>query len=241
MFYDEEIGLYYLRSRYYPPIFCRFINMDSVLLKGLLSSNLQAYCCNNPVLYSDSNGRNIFEDVWNGLCSFGQLLSDAFSESQRIKMENDQAELEAWKTVGKAIGNAASTAWNWYVDLIMENQRIQMLNAHLQYEGLKAIGSWFSNGFNALCTALLDGFKAQQQADIVSIQQQFTATNRIVDWFVSNWENVVEWAQIGYSAVTLSAGILARFGVITIAPSVEITIFIIDGILLFYDIGDTLK
>ena len=51
-YYDSETGLYYLKSRYYDPETCRFINMDSVeyadpsYLHGL---NLYAYCNNNPI------------------------------------------------------------------------------------------------------------------------------------------------------------------------------------------------
>ena len=59
-YYDSETGLYYLKSRYYDPETCRFINMDSVeyadptYLHGL---NLYAYCNNNPIMYVDSEGR----------------------------------------------------------------------------------------------------------------------------------------------------------------------------------------
>ena len=58
-YYDTETGLYYLKSRYYDPETCRFINMDSVeyadptYLHGL---NLYAYCNNNPIMYVDPNG-----------------------------------------------------------------------------------------------------------------------------------------------------------------------------------------
>lgn len=58
-FYDRETGLYYLKSRYYDPETCRFINMDSVeyadpsYLHGL---NLYDYCNNNPIMYVDPNG-----------------------------------------------------------------------------------------------------------------------------------------------------------------------------------------
>ena len=50
--YDEETGLYYLRSRYYNPCQSRFINADC-LISG---SNLYAYCSNRPVYMSDSSG-----------------------------------------------------------------------------------------------------------------------------------------------------------------------------------------
>ena len=57
--YDEESGLYYLRSRYYKPEWCRFINADTVLGKvgAVGSHNLFAYCGNNPVMMADPNGR----------------------------------------------------------------------------------------------------------------------------------------------------------------------------------------
>lgn len=56
--YDEETGLYYLRSRYYNPIWKRFINADAILEKGtvLLGANAFAYCYNSPVRSVDSSG-----------------------------------------------------------------------------------------------------------------------------------------------------------------------------------------
>ena len=49
--YDEETGLYYLRSRYYHVAYSRFLNADIVL-----TLHLFAYCNNNPVVYGDSEG-----------------------------------------------------------------------------------------------------------------------------------------------------------------------------------------
>ena len=55
---DTETGLYYLQSRYYSPEWGRFINADSHsgYLGNLLSSNVFAYCKNNPVNMSDPSG-----------------------------------------------------------------------------------------------------------------------------------------------------------------------------------------
>jgi RHS repeat-associated protein len=56
--YDNESGLYYLQSRYYNPVWGRFINAD-VLLKSngsTLGENMYAYCLNNPVNGTDSHG-----------------------------------------------------------------------------------------------------------------------------------------------------------------------------------------
>ena len=57
-YYDTESELYYLQSRYYDPVTCRFISADSQLNPGtgLTGMNLYAYCCNNPVLMIDNEG-----------------------------------------------------------------------------------------------------------------------------------------------------------------------------------------
>ena len=125
--YDEETGLYYLRSRYYTPTCCRFISMDSILLNGLLVSNQQAYCCNNPVLHSDSNGRNLFEDLWH-------LFQDAVNASQEVEQYNIQTEHEAWQDAGEAIGKVANAGWNLFIDTVNEYQRVQLENAQRQAE-----------------------------------------------------------------------------------------------------------
>ena len=56
--YDEETGLYYLRSRYYNPEWGRFVNCDNVMgtVSCLVSHNLCLYCNNNPIIYFDRDG-----------------------------------------------------------------------------------------------------------------------------------------------------------------------------------------
>lgn len=59
-YYDAEIGMYYLQSRYYDPEICRFINCDDVNYIGLTESEISynpfAYCENNPINNSDKTG-----------------------------------------------------------------------------------------------------------------------------------------------------------------------------------------
>ena len=59
--YDEETGLYYLRSRYYNPVWKRFINADVSLGNAdeLFAHNVYAYCINSPLVLTDQDG-----DVW---------------------------------------------------------------------------------------------------------------------------------------------------------------------------------
>ena len=55
--FDEETGLYYLRSRYYNASQGRFLNADVLIGAGkLLSHNLFAYCSNCSVCYTDASG-----------------------------------------------------------------------------------------------------------------------------------------------------------------------------------------
>jgi len=49
--FDEETGLYYLRSRYYRAEWCRFLNADV-----LIEVNLYDYCLNNPIMQNDLMG-----------------------------------------------------------------------------------------------------------------------------------------------------------------------------------------
>lgn len=59
-YYDEELGMYYLNSRYYDPEVGRFISPDTTdileVQDDLYDKNLYAYCDNNPVMRIDSSG-----------------------------------------------------------------------------------------------------------------------------------------------------------------------------------------
>ena len=55
--YDEETGLYYLRSRYYDSGVCRFINSDSIIVENIiLGQNQYIYSKNDPIQYGDEDG-----------------------------------------------------------------------------------------------------------------------------------------------------------------------------------------
>jgi len=58
-YYDDDLDLYYLATRYYDPEVCRFITADSYVStgQGILGYNRYAYCNNNPVMYVDPSGK----------------------------------------------------------------------------------------------------------------------------------------------------------------------------------------
>ena len=59
-YYDAEMSMYYLNSRYYVPALCRFLNADDVdvLEEGqdsIIEENLFTYCPNNPINTADDD------------------------------------------------------------------------------------------------------------------------------------------------------------------------------------------
>ena len=76
-YFDDELGLYYLQSRYYDPEIGRFISADSIEyadpehVNGL---NLYAYCNNNPVTNVDPNGNKWWNWVLGGLLAVTSIV-----------------------------------------------------------------------------------------------------------------------------------------------------------------------
>ncbi len=85
-YYDAETGFYYLQSRYYDPEIGRFINADSYAstdATGLLSTNMFAYCENDPVNRSDPSGEVYLEVLLTGAAIgiFKQFATDVISNA----------------------------------------------------------------------------------------------------------------------------------------------------------------
>ena len=97
-YYDTETQLYYLQSRYYNPVWGRFLNPDGYINANgdILGYNMFAYCGNNPITRKDDGGE-FWETVFD-------VVSLAFSVADVIKNPDD---------VGAWIGLAADA-----VDLI---------------------------------------------------------------------------------------------------------------------------
>ena len=67
-YYDEEIGLYYLNSRFYNPITGKYINSDSpdivLYAKVSIGTNIFVYCSNDCINNVDLIGYASFRDIW---------------------------------------------------------------------------------------------------------------------------------------------------------------------------------
>ena len=75
-YYDEETGMYYLKSRYYQPEICRFISADDEDVLSVKTDfddcNLYAYCDYNPISRLDETG-----DVWQAALAGGWVIGES--------------------------------------------------------------------------------------------------------------------------------------------------------------------
>lgn len=84
--YDEEVGLYYNRARYYNPKLGRFISQDPI---GQLDDvNLYAYVGNNPVNATDPSGLNskkvVVNITWDFYTQIHNVLDQPWYEKVNI-------------------------------------------------------------------------------------------------------------------------------------------------------------
>ncbi|MDR6553468.1 RHS repeat-associated core domain-containing protein [Paenibacillus qinlingensis] len=136
-FFDAEVGLYYLRARYYDPYIGRFISQDSYWGEDSnpLSLNLYTYVHNNPIMYVDPTGHA------------AQTVNDI------IKAIDEQKEIWAREEAGAGSGrdqwtqaqenahNAADSLRQELARLESGNQQVAQL---VQDNGNEAAGDWES-------------------------------------------------------------------------------------------------
>ncbi|MBQ8880515.1 MAG: RHS repeat-associated core domain-containing protein, partial [Clostridia bacterium] len=107
-YYDTDLGLYYLNSRYYDSTVGRFISADTTDIltatpMGLTDKNLYAYCDNNPITRVDNGG-----EFWNIIA--GAVIGGAISLVSSVISEVIEGDF-TWKDVGQiAISTAIGAA-----------------------------------------------------------------------------------------------------------------------------------
>ena len=76
-YYDTDLGMYYLQSRYYDSKVCRFINADGYVStgQGLTGNNMFVYCGNNPVARADASGTAWYDVVYDWVNTIAGFLN----------------------------------------------------------------------------------------------------------------------------------------------------------------------
>ena len=106
-YYDADLSLYYLNTRYYDSIVGRFVSADnsnvlSATPDQLTDKNLYAYCDNNPVMRSDNGG-----EFWHIVVGavVGAVVNGAISVATQLATKGTVN----WGSVGISAGAGAVT------------------------------------------------------------------------------------------------------------------------------------
>ena len=101
---DLEMEMYYLNSRYYLPMFHRFLNADGYVQtgQGILGCNMFAYCQNNPISRTDSSGTSFIAAIAVGAIVGGIIGAAAGA----IKAARDGQSVAAGALTGGLAGAA---------------------------------------------------------------------------------------------------------------------------------------
>ena len=109
--FDEETGLYYLRSRFYSPSINRFTNCDSEFdaNSGLLCASQYIYCANNPIVFMDELGKGLIIACVIGFGVLGAIIGGVYAAKES---EDELGYIDGWRVaggviIGGAIGCAA--------------------------------------------------------------------------------------------------------------------------------------
>lgn len=106
-YYDEETGLYYLQSRYYNPLTCRFLNIDGCFAwdieKSVFTSNSYHYCGNDPVNQLDKTGNVIGKIIIRAIVGalFGaamQYLADVLQNLLDCALDKKKVTKNIWRS-----------------------------------------------------------------------------------------------------------------------------------------------
>ena len=182
-YYDTDLGLYYLNSRYYDPNTGRFINADGYVNANgdLIGFNAYAYCSNNPIMNVDHSGEGIGTIIALSLlmsimfipvaCVIGEPIIELLGEIDDIDASN-----ELYNSNRNSTTDDTFTEKGMWYDIqggSNENMDVGFINASAGFD--KGIYSWeyFETEFGvgrisvAASTSLDKGFGFSANAETV--------------------------------------------------------------------------
>ena len=190
-YYDRDIGLYCLGTRWYSTQFRRFLSPDDISYLGangdLNSYNLYAYCSNNPVMYADPTGHSIVITLLIAT-GIGALIGGGIAIGGQLVQGNFNPLEWEWKNIlGDAFVGATlgvSTAAGGLV-------------------GIGAVSVWAAVGLFAGTTALSFCSGAVQYALNYAGTDAFNRSGLLVDASLTMFQSMLSF---GLGALMSSSG-----------------------------------
>ena len=170
--YDEETGLYYLRSRYYNPNLGRFVNADRVFdaNASVTTYNQYAYCDNCPVIYLDSEGRGLFTSLVIGFV-VGALVSGIIEAAKGGDVED---------IIISAVAGGVSGLIS-----VIPVFRNPYINSAIMGGVGNAVGAWIGGDIDSIYD-VIDNFAEGAAAGVVG---QF-AGDQLLNWTDKYWKQL---------------------------------------------------
>ena len=108
-YFDRDLGLYYLQSRYYDSDVGRFINTDNITDSGagILGYNTFMYCGNNPINAADPTGHGIIKDAIKRFASFVQEKVNTY----KTKSKDNVGTVQLGATISGSVVMQGIAAW----------------------------------------------------------------------------------------------------------------------------------
>ena len=230
-YYDTETSLYYLQSRYYDPEVGRFINADafaSTDISSPLSTNMFAYCENNPVANLDSDGESPTLAIMaiGGLVGAGiNFVSSIISQKQMNGAVNLKSAAVAAATgfvsgaisasplgrVGQIIAGGVTSGLSYAADCAVNNKSFNMKEAAGSALMGALSGGLGGNGSNYknVLTDTINGTKKVVAREMRRENKKYA--NKVIKSAVASRNNTLAlsfWS--GSASFTLGCGISNR-------------------------------
>ena len=206
-YYDADLDLYYLNTRYYDYNIGRFINTDAIHNLGingdLISYNLYVYCSNNPVNYIDptgqwtiSQGVNVFGLIIGGISYSLDLVID---DNANVAIQITEANVLK-KQAGAVIGGinlGISRGYNISnADTVYDLEGISTsVSASVSLFGVSAFSSDIGDIPNSIYGAGLSVGPSIANVDIHATTGKTTtlASFNIADTVQKIWKEICSW------------------------------------------------
>ena len=206
-YYDSDLNLYYLVSRYYDSNTGRFISSDFIIsnvggeLKG---NNLYSYCFNNPVMGIDPNGKWTVSVGGSALAvcigglsyGFSFVIDDNWNFGIQVTEANVFKKTSGVVVGGINAGVAAKLSWSPDGDTIydLEGHSYSLSGSVLQYGAEVSTSNIenFKEGVNV--------YSVTYGVSTTPVDVDVTASNTFTIWSIkvkdtaqNIWEDIVGW------------------------------------------------